>query len=416
MTDEKNTPRDDDFATLFAASERASRGAGKVRPPRVGDKVRAKILSIGRDTAFVELENRQGEGMLDVIELRDVKGQLIAAVGDTIDATVAEAKRRGGMVVLRRGLARGADGRPELAQAFQHAVPVEGTVTAVNKGGVEVDVAGVRAFCPISQLELRHVEDATPYLGQKLMFRIARYEEEDDRRGPNVVLSRRALLADEARALAVDTRAKLSVGAVLSGVVTGLKDYGAFIDLGGIEGMLHVSEIGFQRVARPSDVLAIGQRVSVQVLRIDKSTDPRRSEQVALSLKALETDPWETEVARFVEGTRVRGTVTRVTAFGAFIELAPGIEGLAHVSELGGGGGQAGRRGREAIKAGDALDVTVIAVDRERRRLSLSTTAPEEPLDAEARAVVDRSASPSKQGKLGTMADLFKNVAPGPKR
>lgn len=389
LANDDTRPPEDDFARLFAESERAEsqrRAAGGRKPKSLhpGDKVRGKILSIGSDVVFVALQGQdaqqpaqQAEGMLDLIELRDSKGQLTAAVGDTIDAVVAEGTRKGGMVLLRRNLTRGAGGKLELAQAFQHRIPVEGTVTAVNKGGVEVTVAGERAFCPISQLELRHVDDAGQYLGQKLMFVIARYEE--DRRGPNIVLSRRALLEDEARARAVETRAKLVVGAVLPGVVTGLKDYGAFVDLGGIEGMLHVSEIGFSRVTRPSDVLSIGQHVSVQVIRIDRldrTADAKRSEQVALSLKALEADPWETATLRFPEGSRVRGTVTRVTTFGAFVELAPGVEGLVHVSELGGGGagGQSARQARVAVKPGETLDVTVLAVDRERRRLSLSTS------------------------------------------
>jgi small subunit ribosomal protein S1 len=420
-TDDNRRP-EDDFAALFAESERAEsqRRAGGGRKPKAlhpGDKVRAKVLSIGGETVFVELlgqERQQAEGMLDLVEFRDSKGQLLVAVGDTIDAVVAEGTRRGGMVVLRHGMGRGSGGKVALADAFQNRIPVEGTVTGVNKGGLEVTVAGERAFCPISQLELRRVDDAAAYVGQKLMFQITRYEE--DRRGANIVLSRRALLEDEARTRAVETREKLVVGAVMSGVVTGLKDYGAFVDLGGIEGMLHVSEIGFARVTRPSDVLTIGQHVSVQVIRIDRSErgtsgEGKRTEQVALSLKALEEDPWETAAARFPEGSRVRGTVTRVTTFGAFVELAPGVEGLVHVSELG-AAGQSARQARVTVKPGEPLDVTVLAVDRERRRLSLSTSPPEEALDDEARAVVQRNAAPAQGGKLGTLADLFKNVPP----
>ena len=399
---------------MFAASERANAGTPKRAKVHPGDRVRGKIISLG-ETVFLELEGGQ-EGMLDMVELRDAKGQLQVKVGDVIDAVVAELPRGSRMVVLRRSLGRGAAGRTELAQAFQHAIPVEGTVSGVNKGGVEVTVAGVRGFCPISQLELRHVEDASAYVGQKLMFRITKLED-DDRRGPNVVLSRRAVLEEEARGKAAETRAKLAVGAVVSGVVTALKDYGAFVDLGGIEGMLHVSEIGFQRVTRPADVLSVGQHVSVQILRIEKKEDPkkpgRQLEQIALSLKALETDPWESAALAFTEGTRTRGTVTRVTDFGAFVELAPGVEGLVHVSEL---GAHSARQARTAVKAGETLDVTVKTVDRERRRLGLSLAAPDEPLDAEARAAAARAAAPSREGKLGTLADLFKNVPPPTRR
>ena len=211
------------------------------------------------------------------------------------------------------------------------------------------------------------------------------------------------MLEEEGRARAVETRAKLAVGAVLPGVVTGLKDYGAFVDLGGIEGMLHVSEIGFSRVTRPADVLSIGQPVTVQVIRIDKKNDPNRPEQVALSLKALVSDPWEEAAARFPEGTRVAGTVTRVEPFGAFVELAPGVEGLVHVSAL--GGGKPLRHARDAAKPGDRLEVTVTAVDRERRRLSLAPAGESEAIDAEARGAADRAAGGA---KLGTLGDLFK--------
>lgn len=407
---------EDDFASLFAAESDRLKGqgsgarGGRPAPLRQGDKVRGKIVSLGGETAFVEVLGLPGQprdGMLDMVDLLDPSGQLTVAVGDTIEAVVAEGTRPGGMVHLRRGPARGANGKVQLEQAFAQGLPVEGTVSGVNKGGVEVTIAGTRAFCPISQLEARHVEDATPYIGQKLLFRITRYE--DDRRGPNIVVSRRALLEEESRARAAELSSKLVVGAVLPGVVTGLKDYGAFIDLGGLEGMLHVSEIGFARVGRPSDVLTVGQTVSVQVIRIEKTADPKRPQQISLSLKALEADPWDAAVEQLAVGSRVRGTVTRLTTFGAFVELRPGVEGLVHVSELGGGRSQ--RQTRDAVKSGDVIEVTVLAVDRERRRVSLSTQEGAEPLDAEARAIVDRGAAPSSGGGMGTLGDLFKNAS-----
>jgi small subunit ribosomal protein S1 len=416
LADQNNQSSTEDFAALFAESERSKAAIPRRAKLHPGDRVKGKIISLGGETVFLELENGQGEGMLDLVELRDAKGQLQAQVGDTIEAIVAENARNSRMLVLRRSLGRGAHGLAELGQAFQNGIPVEGTVSGVNKGGVEVTVAGLRAFCPISQLELRHVEDASAYVGQKLVFRITRFEEED-RRGPNIVLSRRAVLEEEARGKAAEVRAKLTVGAVVPGVVTALKDYGAFIDLGGIEGMLHVSEIGFARVGRPSDVLSVGQHVSVQIIKIDKlekRTDAKKTEQIALSLKSLETDPWDGAALALVEGSRVRGTVTRVTDFGAFVELAPGLEGLVHVSEM--SGGQSPRQMKSSVKAGDALDVTVKSVDRERRRIGLSLGVPDEPLDAEARAVVERAAAPSRQGKLGTLGDLFKNLPPAAKR
>ena len=387
---------------MFAEYEQANKGKRRVAPVQPGDRVRGRVSSVGRDTVFVELDGGQGEGMLEVVELRDADGQLTVAAGDPIEATVIEASGPGQAMVLRRSLvAKGPDALADLQRAFELGLPVEGVIAAVNKGGVDVTLAGVRAFCPISQLDTRRTEDASGLVGQKLQFRITKFE--DDRRGPNIVLSRRALLEEEARGRAVETRAKLVVGAVLPGVVTGLKDYGAFVDLGGIEGMLHVSEIGFSRVTRPADVLSIGQPVTVQVIRIDKKNDPNRPEQVALSLKALADDPWEEAAARFPEGTRVAGTVTRVEPFGAFVELAPGVEGLAHVSTL--GGGKPLRHARDAVKPGDRLEVTVTAIDRERRRLSLAPAGESEAIDAEARGAADRA---SGGAKLGTLGDLFK--------
>jgi small subunit ribosomal protein S1 len=401
--------KEEDFAAMFAESEQANKGKRRAPAVEPGDRVRGKVTSIGRETVFVELADGQGEGMLDGAELRDTDGNVSVAVGDAIEATVIETGGRGRPMVLRRGLGRGPDALADLTRAFELGVPVEGTIAAVNKGGVDVTVAGVRAFCPISQLDTRRTEDASSLVGQTMMFRITKYE--DDRRGPNLVLSRRALLEEEARGRAVETRAKLVVGAVLPGVVTGLKDYGAFVDLGGIEGMLHVSEIGFSRVTRPADVLTVGQPVTVQVLRIEKKNDPNRPEQVALSLKALATDPWEEAAARFPEGTRVQGTVTRVEPFGAFVELAPGVEGLAHISTL--GGGKPLRHARDAVKPGDRLEVTVTAVDRERRRLSLSPAGESEAIDAESRAVADRAGGGA---KLGTLGDLLKDRLTATKR
>jgi len=394
--------KEEDFAAMFAEYEAANKGKRRTPPPQPGDRVRGTVTSVGRDTVFVELADGRGEAMIDGAELRDADGMVTIKVGDAIEATVVEGGGRGEPMVLRRQLAHasGAQAPAELARAFELGLPVEGTITAVNKGGVDVTVAGVRGFCPISQLDTRRTEDASGMVGQKLMFRITKYEE--DRRGPNLVLSRRALLEEEGRARAVETRAKLQVGAVLPGVVTGLKDFGAFVDLGGIEGMLHVSEIGFSRVTRPADVLAIGQPVTVQVIRIEKRNDPNRPEQVALSLKALAADPWEEAASRFPAGTRVAGTVMRVEPFGAFVELAPGVEGLAHISTL--GGGKPLRHARDAVKPGDRLEVTVIAVDRERRRLSLAPAGESEAIDAESQAAADRAGG---SGKLGTFADLF---------
>jgi small subunit ribosomal protein S1 len=404
-------PPEEDFAAMLAASE--ARAGKRARRPRfeVGDKVRGKLASIGQEVTVVEIDGG-GEGTLETLELRDEGGQLTVAAGETIEARVVALGERQGFVSLRRsaGVARG---RPALAEAAAAGLPVDGLVTGVNKGGVDVDVAGVRGFCPISQLELRQVADAGAYVGQRLSFHVTRYE--DDRRGANLVLSRRALLEEEARARASVTRDKLALGAVLSGVVTAVKDFGAFVDVGGIEGLLPASEIGFSRGSRPADVLAVGQAVTVQVARIEKRDDPKRPEQISFSMKALERDPWSDAVDTLRAGAVVRGPVTRVEPFGAFVEVSAGVEGLLHISEL--SNKRPLRHAREAAKVGEVLEVTVLAIDAERRRISLGLGEQAEGVDDEGRAAAARAAGPSGGSRgMGTLGDLLKNKLPDRKR
>jgi small subunit ribosomal protein S1 len=187
------------------------------------------------------------------------------------------------------------------------------------------------------------------------------------------VVSRRVLLEEEQESLAEQTRARLEVGAVLSGTVTSLKDYGAFVDLGGVEGMVHISELAFGHVKHPQDVLCTGQQVDVCVLRIEKTDNPKHPEKIALSIRALARDPWQDAEQRYPVGARVKGTVSRLQSFGAFIELEPGVDGLAHISELG-----AGRRighPHEVLSAGDQVEAAVLRIDKDKRRIGLSLDA-----------------------------------------
>jgi small subunit ribosomal protein S1 len=389
----------EDFGALLEEFDKKSGGGRRTRIS-VGDVVRGRVVSVGRESAFLTLSDGRTEGMIGLEELRDDDDKITVKVGDELEARVTESGDRPGFVVLRRVVGRGAAGRDDLQQAFELRLPVEGVVAAVNKGGVDVTVAGVRAFCPISQLELRQVEDASTYIGRKLTFRITRYEE--DRRGLNLVVSRRALLEEEAQARGAEVRARLAPGVVLPGVVTAIKEFGAFVDLGGLEGMLPASELGFVRGVRPEEVLSVGQPLEVQVLKIEKTTDPRRPERISLSLKALAQDPWDEVVARFPAGSRTTGKVTRVEQYGAFVELAPGVEGLIHIGEL--SGGRQVRHARDLVKEGEQRPVTVLSVDRERRRISLGAGQRADEADASEVAAASRGSS----GKLGTLGDLLK--------
>lgn len=375
MSDQDNQ-ENKDFAQVLAEFEQEA--PAQTEDPAVGEKVSGQILSIGEESVFVDL-GAKSEGTIPVAELKDAEGNVTVNVGDRIEATVTGTDPESGALTLRKkaggkGKKVAAEVVPEIRQAFESGLPLEGTVTGLNKGGAEVQVYGMRAFCPLSQLDLRYVADPQQYVGQKLTFKVARLEEGNrGGRGPNIVLSRRALLEEEQQSRAAETREKLQVGAVLRGKVTSLTTYGAFIDLGGIEGMLHVSEIGHARTAHPQDVLAIGEEVEVQVIKIEKGKDEKRPERISLSRRSLERDPWRDAAERFPEGTVATGRVMRLESFGAFVEIAPGVEGLVHISEMG-----AGRRlnhARDAVQLGQDVTVKVLGVDTGKRRISLSIAA-----------------------------------------
>jgi small subunit ribosomal protein S1 len=334
--------------------------------PKVGDRVQGTLVSIGEDYAFVDLGGKT-EGRMEIAALRNAEGELTAAVGDRVEAAVTGKDPDSGTLLLGSQHGHKYHGLEEVRQAYSQGLPVQGQVTGAVKGGLEVQVAGLRAFCPASQADIRFVEDLAEFVGQRLDFRITKLE---GGRRPNLVVSRRALLEEEQRLRAEATRAQLKEGAVLTGTVTSLKDYGAFVDIGGLEGMVHVSELAFGHVKHPSEVLRVGQPVEVAVLRIEPAQGGRPQEKIALSIRALARDPWTDADQRFPVGAQVEGTVSRLQPFGAFVELAPGLDGLVHISELG-----AGRRinhPSEVLTVGDRVGATVLGVDLERRRISLT--------------------------------------------
>ncbi len=365
----RQTEENKDFGQIlaeFEGGDAAETGKG----PKVGDKVKGKIVSITEENIFVDLGGK-AEGVLEAAQVRDAEGNLTVKEGDTVDATVASVDENGTLVLRRRAGGRQGGRKQqevsaELRQAHENGLPVEGMVTGINKGGAEVQLAGMRAFCHMSQIELRYDEDPQQFVGQRLTFKISRLEE--GRTRPNIVLSRRAILEEEAQTRATETTEKLKVGATLTGKITSLTTYGAFVDLGGVEGMLHVSEIGYARVSHPKDVFTVGQEIEVQVIKVEAGKEGR--DRISLSRRSLERDPWQDVADRFPEGTELDGRVMRLETFGAFIEIAPGIEGLAHISEL-----NAGRRiehSREAVQLGQDVRVRVLGVDSERRRISLT--------------------------------------------
>jgi small subunit ribosomal protein S1 len=402
-----------DFAAMFAEFEGASQkgeksaGRGKSQAARiaVGQEVKGRVLSLSRESVFVDLGGKD-DGILTIDDVRGPDGEVTVTVGDEIVARVVEIDGRSGGIILRRMLGRAdAKGTQELRQAFEIGLPVEGLVSAVVKGGVEVQVSGARAFCPISQLELRHVEDAAVFVGQRLRFKITRFEEG---RSLNLVLSRRTLLEAEAQERAVELRKKLAVGVVLPGKVTALKDYGAFVDLGGVEGMLHISELSFQRARHPKDVLSVGQEIEVQVIKLEAG-EGKKGERISLSLKSLAKDPWSDVETNFALGSQHAGTVQRCEDFGAFVELAPGIEGLLHISELADAQGRGGklRHAKDAVSPGQKIDVVVKLIDREKRRMALELASTNSARREEQAAIASVAQASSAPQRFGTFGDLL---------
>jgi small subunit ribosomal protein S1 len=247
----------------------------------------------------------------------------------------------------------------------------------------------VRGFVPTSQIDVRFVEDTQQFVGQRHKFRVTEI------RGGNAILSRRALLEEERAAKAAELREKLAVGAQLDGTVTSVRDFGAFVDLGGLEGLVHVSELSHQRVAHAQDVVKTGQKVRVQVLRIEK--DEKGQERIALSLRALEQDPWEAARPQIREGVRLTGKVARLQPFGAFVELFPGVDGLVHVSAL---SDRHVQHPREVVKEGEAIQVVVESVDDAQKRVALRRIS-----DDEAQAPAAPEKKPGRRPRVGDVVD-----------
>ena len=328
----------------------------------VGDEVSGVIVKVEDENSFVEYGSRD-EAIIRTSELKGPDGEMRYKVGDPISVFVVTV---GDEVQLSHGLSRQDAQADLLYQAYKAGLPVEGQVDAVNKGGLGVTIEGdVRGFCPISHIDTQYVEKAEEYRGQTLTFKIIEFRHQ----GRVIVLSRRALLEAEQDKSAGLVRSQLKNGAQLAGKVTRLESFGAFVDLGsGVEGLVHVSEISHRRVGHPQEVLAVGQQIQVAVLRT-KDLGQRRKERISLSIKALEKDPWQEIKEQFAVGTVATGKVDGLEDFGAFVELAEGVRGLVHISEI------ADRRighPREVLSLEEEVKVVVLEVDARRQRLRLS--------------------------------------------
>jgi small subunit ribosomal protein S1 len=337
------------FADLFSRGEVV---IAKAKTLRNGDEAEGLVAYISSDAIFLDLDDKQ-QAFFERIDLEvtdPITGDKTMPVklGDRLKGFVISTEN--GQIKLKKRLGKGEVSTEHLQLAFESGVAVEGKVTGVNKGGVDVDIAGIRAFCPISQLEDHRIDDAQGYVGRSLPFVITKLE------GRNVVVSRRTLLEREAKDARERTLSGLAIGTVVKGRVSQIREFGAFVDLGGIEGLVPLRELSHDRL-RPEDVVQLGDVLEVQIKDIAKKTDAKGREktEITLSLKALAKDPWENIEVIAPIGKVVAGQVTRLADFGAFVRIGSGVEGLLHISEL----GARVKRPEEALTIGQSLLVKV---------------------------------------------------------
>ncbi|BCG48397.1 16S ribosomal protein S1p [Citrifermentans bremense] len=389
--DEMET-EEESFADLF---ERSQKDAGRLEP---GSKVEATVLKITKDWVFLDT-GRKGEGVLDIKELTDAEGNVSVKVGDKVTAWFISSRNNEMRFTTKIGAASGQSaGNAQLEEAYAAGIPVEGTVEKEVKGGFEVKVAGSRAFCPFSQIALRRVEDTASFIGKQISFKIVEYAEN----GRNIVVSHRALLEEELQQQKDALKETLKVGDRVKGTVTSLRDFGAFVSIGVVEGLLPVSEVAWARVNHVSDVLSVGQEVEVVVKGIDWEKN-----RISFSLKDTLADPWEEAASAFPEGSYQNGKVARLTPFGAFVTLGSGVDGLIHISKL--GAGKRIQHPREVLAEGQEVEVKVEGVDREQRRISLSlaSVSRAEQEQAETMDAYKKTVSEAPKG-MGTLGDLLK--------
>lgn len=325
---------------------------------KVGDVVTGTVVEVQSDYVLVDI-NYKSEGLIAINEFRIVDGVREVKAGDKVEVLIDRIENENGMIVLSKDKADMLRAWTDISKAAENEEVIEGTVIAKVKGGLSVDI-GVKAFLPGSQIDLRPVRNMDVYIGKKYKFKVIKFNK---KRG-NIVLSRRALLEEERDSLRSQTLDTMAEGSVVTGVVKNITDYGAFIDLGGMDGLLHITDMSWGRVKHPSEMLNVGDEIQVKVLKYDKE-----KERVSLGMKQLHADPWESVKASYPAGTKLKGKVVSLAEYGAFIELGEGIEGLIHVSEM--SWTKRVKHPSQIVNVGDEVEVVVLEVDTENRRISL---------------------------------------------
>jgi len=353
MVDVDGSQGSEDFAALFEQSlteETVSEG----------DIVRGTVISVAGDFAIIDI-GYKSEGQIPLDEFRGADGEVSVKAGDIVDVLLEDRENDAGMCVLSKEKADRLKVWDEISGACERDELIEGTITQRVKGGLSVTIrGGVKAFLPGSQVDLRPVRNLDTFIGEKFKFKVIKFNK---KRG-NIVLSRRVLLEKERAALKESTLERLKEGQIVEGIVKNLTEYGAFIDLGGIDGLLHITDMSWGRVNHPSELFQVGDHVRVKVLKFNADT-----ERVSLGLKQISEDPWSKARENYVPGTVVRGKVVSLKDYGAFIELEEGIEGLVHISEM--SWTRRVKHPSKVVAVDDVVDAVVLDVDVENNRISL---------------------------------------------
>jgi small subunit ribosomal protein S1 len=346
------TPSREDFAAMLEASF-------TTQSPQEGNVIRGKIVGIENDFAVVDVGLKtEGRVPLKEFSMPGVPSNI--KIGDEVEVYLERVENALGEAVLSRDKARREESWVRLERAFNETTRVTGVIFGRVKGGFTVDLDGAVAFLPGSQVDVRPMRDVGPLMNQPQLFQILKM----DRRRGNIVVSRRAVLEERRAEERTSLVASLQEKQVIEGTVKNITDYGAFVDLGGVDGLLHVTDIAWRRVSHPTEVLSVGQNVTVQIIKINHDT-----QRISLGMKQLQTDPWEGVGAKYPVGARMQGKVTNVTDYGAFVELEPGVEGLVHVSEM--SWVKKNVAPSKIVTPNQDVDVQVLEVDSNKRRISL---------------------------------------------
>jgi len=360
-----------------------------------GEKIKAEVIKIMKDWVFIDLGDKS-EGFISADEFTDDEGHCVIKEGDTIEAYFLSSRNNEKLFTTR--ISGGAVANAHLEDVYEGGIPVEGLVEKEVKGGFEVKIAGnIRAFCPYSQMGHQRVEDVEPFIGQKMTFKIIEYGE----KGRNIIVSHRVILEEERQKQKEALRESLEEGMTVQGEITSIRKFGAFVDIGGLEGLIPISEISWGRVEDTESVLSVGQKVDVAIMKLDWAND-----KFSFSLKEIQPDPWINMGQIYSEGSTHKGKVARLAQFGAFITLEPGIDGLVHISEL--GKTKKIKHPGEVLEQGQTIEVKIGKIDEEARRISLLMISNEDGSQEADDYKKHMAESTGKlSGSFGTLGDLL---------